>query len=231
MQDLGLEGGTKKRRAASKEARRRVHAKKKRKGIVLPETKERERRRKGSGAILQQDQALEFCMRGYTYHDISEEMGISTSYAAVLVKKGMERFQLTLGLEFKDWQNKHLTQLAKLYRTHSQIAEAGGIKSAEICVKIIDLEAEIVGSKKAPQMFVAPPPENEYDISRLSVQELLQLRALMANAKPLEEKVISPPLLEHHAARAEDVVEGEIVEKDNGESTDAVSNSTEDRAT
>src|SRR6185437_15198323 len=94
------------------------------------------KRRRGSGVILQQDQALEYFVKGYTYLDISKEMGCSTGYAAMLVKKGMERFQLTLGLEFKDWQNKHLTQLSQLYSKHIKHADKS-VKSAEICVKII----------------------------------------------------------------------------------------------
>jgi hypothetical protein len=206
MYAVGMEVGTKRATIRSKHARRLERAKKGRKGLMMIAPKSRERRRTGKGVIFQQDQALEYFLKGYTYLDISKELGCSNGTAANLVKKGMERFQLTLGLEFKDWQNKHLTQLAKLYGKHIRLA-GKSVKSAELCVKIIDLEAEIVGSKKAPMMFVAPPPELEYDVSRLTIAQLKQFRDLLANAKPIDSpqgQVIdgesSPvPLLEHEA--------------------------------
>ena len=233
LTQLDLEVGAKAAAKRSKRAKSKVTARKRRKGVkVVPPSGGHagNKRRRGSGVILQQDQALEYFVKGYTYLDISKEMGCSTGYAAMLVKKGMERFQLTLGLEFKDWQNKHLTQLSQLYSKHIKHADKS-VKSAEICVKIIDLEAEIVGSKKAPQIFVAPPPELEYDLGKLSVAELLQLRSLMANAKPVEtlanpggrvfdgEVTLVMPRLEHDSERKDDITDGEIVNGNSGEDT------------
>ena len=168
-------------------------------------------RRRGKSLRVLQDQALEFFIKGYTYIDIGNELGVSVPYANILVKKAMDRWKPALGLEIKDWTNKQLMQIQSLYAKHAKIAEAGSWKSAEICIKLLDLEAELIGTKNAPQTYVAPPAEIEYDVTALTVTELKQLETVLVRLKPAALPAPAP------ASRSPDVVDGEYTEVEDAE--------------
>lgn len=117
-------------------------------------------------------------MQGHTYESIARIIGYSFTRAYQFVQMGLgKRADITTKLAGR-LRKQALERLDRIYEAHAD--RVGCAKSAVVLLKTLERQAKLVGID-APDAIIFPPApvEQQYDLSKPSIDEQRALRDLL----------------------------------------------------
>ena len=113
-----------------------------------------------------------------TYERFAKAIGYSYKRTYDFVQLALARRRDITDELAAQLRNVQLERLYRIYEAHAPTVES--VKSAMVMLKVLEREARLIGLD-APEPIVFPPvvPPDDYDFSRLSIEEQLALRDLL----------------------------------------------------
>jgi predicted nucleic acid-binding protein len=127
------------------------------------------------------ERSLALRLEGRTYEQIAKIIGYSYKRTYDFVQAALaRRHDITNELAAR-LRKESIEQLDQIYAAHAD--NVGDYKSAMVMLKVHERKAQLVGLD-APEalIFQEKKPEQEYDLSKLSLEELRALRVLLTKA-------------------------------------------------
>ena len=131
-------------------------------------------------------------MVGLTFVDIGKRMGISHVRAQQLVAAAMKRREASYADTLENVRKMELARLDHMFATHFT-RQATSPEAAHLCLKIMERRTQYLGLDAPVESrvaVVAPREDKEYDLSKLTTEELRQFRTL---ALKMGTKSLPPP--------------------------------------
>jgi DNA-binding CsgD family transcriptional regulator len=128
--------------------------------------------------------AFQLRASGHSFREIGKELDISFETARQYCKRVVERLKESTQETAATYRTMQLQRIGELLQKYLPLAKEGNLKAAEHVLRLSQFEADLTGSRAPVQVAaeVAVKPANEPDLSRLSIQELYELRALTAKS-------------------------------------------------
>lgn len=141
-----------------------------------------------------EEAAMHLHLKGCTLNQIAKELSCTDTHVLRLIDRAKERRRPLLDRKFQEYVEEQLMQIETLMAEHWPFASHP--EHGEILIRCMDRKAKLLGLDKPTklEMLTPPPPlEIEFDMSLLTVDELKQMRQLIATAqeraKPIEGQV------------------------------------------